>query len=230
MGMLEDRKSNRFDFNVEVIIDEQVFTNCVDISETGLYINTVKPFKKDSTVELTIPAYGLSIKALVKHHEKGIGVGLEFKPENDGHAQEVHAIIESLKLSGQTRPEKMTVLMIDSVGMLRSVYKNRLVLDGFSVAEVKDGMEAIKKMNAFKVHAVITELEVKRIKLQELIPMIREAPDYKTIPLYVIGNPTSFDVESWVVEAGADRYMAKSTTTASELSKLVSRVLHKNKQ
>ena len=230
MGMLDDRKSDRFDFNVEVIIDEQVFTNCVDISATGLYINTVKPFKKNSTVELTIPAYGLTIKALVKHHEKGIGVGLEFMPEGDEQAQEIRSIIDNLKLAGQSRPEKMTVLMIDSIGMLRSVYKNRLVLDGFSVAEVMDGMEAIKKMNSFKVHAVISELEVKRIKLQDLIPMIREAPDYRATPLYVIGNPTSFDVESWVVEAGADRYMAKSTTTAAELSKLLSRVLHKNKQ
>lgn len=228
MGMLDDRKSERFDFNEEVIVDEQTFTNCVDISQSGVFINTNKPFKKGATVNLTIPAYGLIIKALVKHHESGIGAGLEFVFEDDSQREQVLSIIENLKITGEHHPEKMTVLMIDSRGMLSKVYKNRLVLDGFSVALVKDAMEAIKTMNSFKVHAIISELELKRIELQEFISMVRDAPDYKAVPIYVIGNPNSFDVESWVVEAGADKYMAKSTTSASNLSALVARVLHKN--
>jgi CheY-like chemotaxis protein len=95
------------------------------------------------------------------------------------------------------------------------------------VVEVDDGMEAIKKMNSFDVHAVVSELEVKRIELHDLLKMIREVPGFVAIPIYVVANPTGFDVESWVLEAGANKYLRKSSTSATELSALLSKALSK---
>lgn len=230
MGLLDGRKAERYDFNEEVIIDEQIFSNSVDISSTGLFVHTIKPFKVKAIVTITIPSYGLSAKAIVKHFKPGIGIGLEFRPESEAEAKEIETIINNIKLASKKAPTKMTILLIDSNRQIRSVFKNRLVLDGYSVAEVDDGMEAIKKMNSFEVHAVISELEVKRIDLPNLIKMIREAPNYRTIPIFVVANPTGFDVESWVLEAGATRYLPKSSTSATELSKLISRSLAKPSQ
>lgn len=227
MGLLDDRKSERYDFEEEVIVDEQVFTNCVDISATGLFVHTIKPMKANSMVTITIPAYGLVTKALVKHFKPGIGVGLEFIPESNAEADQIREVIDNIRLSSRKAHKKMTVLMIDGKRTIRTVYKNRLVLDGFSVAEVEDGMEAIKKMNSFHVDAVVSDLEVNRIGLEELIELIRESPDYKTIPIFVLAVPSSFEVESWVMEAGATKYLVKSTTSADDLSHMLSRTLNK---
>jgi len=228
MGILDGRRAERYDFNEEVIIDDQVFTNCVDISATGLFIHTVKPFKVNSIVKITIPAYDLSSKALVKHFKPGIGVGVEFQPNNETEAEKIEQVIHNIKISSTKTPKKLTVILIDSNRQIRSIYKNRLLLDGYSVVEVEDGMEAIKKMNSFTIHAVISELEVKRIELAELIKMIRDAPNYRAIPIFVVANPTGFDVESWVLEAGATRYLPKSSTSALELSTMLGRSLSKH--
>jgi len=228
MGLLDGRKSERYDFTEEVIIDEQVFTNCVDISTTGLFVHTTKPFKVNSIVKITIPAYGLDAKALVKHFKPGIGLGLEFRPADKTQAEQIDKIIKNIKLSSRKAPKKLTVLFIDGGRQLRSVYKNRLILDGFSVVEVNDGMEAIKKMNSFEIHAVVSELEVKRIELHDLLKMIRDVPGFVTIPIYVIANPTGFDTESWVLEAGANRYLPKSSTSATELSSILNKALNKS--
>lgn len=227
MGLLDGRKAERYDFTEEVIIDEQVFTNCVDISATGLFVHTTKPFKVNSIVKITIPAYGLDARALVKHFKPGIGLGLEFQPMNQTEAEQIDQIIKNIKLSSKKAPKKLTVLFIDGSRQLRAVYKNRLTLDGFSVVEVNDGMEAIKKMNSFEVHAVVSELEVKRIELQNLLKMIRDVPDFISLPIYVVANPTGYDVESWVLEAGANKYLHKSSTSATELSAIISKALSK---
>lgn len=227
MGLLDGRRAERYDFTEEVIIDEQVFTNCVDISATGLFIHTVKPFKVNSIVRITVPAYDFEALALVKHFKPGIGIGLEFQPGNHSEAEKIEHIIENIKLSSKKTSKKLTVLFIDGGRQLRAVYKNRLILDGFSVVEVNDGMEAIKKMNSFDIHAVVSELEVKRIELQNLLKMIRDVPDFVSLPIYVVANPTGYDVESWVLEAGANKYLRKSSTSASELSAIIGKALSK---
>jgi CheY-like chemotaxis protein len=227
MGLLDGRRAERYDFTEEVIIDEQVFTNCLDISATGIFVHTVKPFKVNSIVKITIPAYGLNARALVKHFKPGIGLGLEFQPADQTEAEQIDKIIKNIKLSSKKAPKKMRVLLIDGARQLRTVYKNRLVLDGFSVVEANDGMEAIKKMNSFEIHAVVSELEVKRIELHDLLRMIRDVPNFVHIPIYVIANPTGFDTESWVLEAGANKYLRKSSTSATELSSILNKALNK---
>ena len=160
MGLLDGRKSERFDFTEEVIVDEQVFTNCVDISATGLFVHTTKPFKVNSIVSITIPAYGLEAKALVKHFKPGIGLGLEFRPSDQAEAEQIDQIINNIKLSSKKTLKKLTVLFIDGGRQLRTVYKNRLILDGFSVVEVNDGMEAIKKMNSFIRNSILKKFSI----------------------------------------------------------------------
>jgi len=228
MSLLDGRKAERYDFTEEVIIDEEVFTNCLDISATGLFVHTTKPFKKNSIISITIPAYGLTARALVKHFKPGIGIGLEFQPANQTEAEQIDKIIKNIMLMSKKAPKKLTVLFIDGARQLRSIYKNRLILDGFSVVEVEDGMEAIKKMNSFEIHAVVSELDVKRIELQELLKMIRDVPDFITLPIYVVANPTGYDVESWVLEAGANKYLRRSSTSASELSAILGKALSRN--
>ncbi len=58
MGLLDGRKAERYDFNEEVILDEQIFSNSVDISATGLFVHTIKPFKVNASISITIPARG----------------------------------------------------------------------------------------------------------------------------------------------------------------------------
>lgn len=226
MGILDGRQSERYDFTEEVIVDDQVFTNCVDISSSGLFVHTVKPFTLNSIVSITIPSYGFTAHAIVKHFKPGVGIGLEFHQQNDLEKEQIKQIIDNIKLTSKKR-EKLTVLMIDGKKQLRAVYKNRLSLDGYSVVDAEDGMEAIKAMNSFRIHAIISELEVKRIELSELLKMIREAPGYQTIPIFVIATPTGYDIESWVLDCGANKYLPRASTSASELSSLLSVSLSK---
>ncbi len=227
MGLLDGRKSERYDFIEEVIVDDQVFTSCVDISSTGLFVHTVKPFTLNSIVTITIPSYGLTAHAKVKHFKPGLGIGLEFKPTSKLEAEQIKQIIDNLK-QNSVKSGKLTVLMIDGKKQLRALYKNRLLLDGYSVADAEDGMDAITKMNSFAIHAVISELEVKRIELSELLGMIRDAPGYRTIPIFVVATPTGYDVESWVLDAGATRYLPRASTTASEMSSILSYSLNRD--
>jgi hypothetical protein len=108
LGILDGRRAERYEFTEEVIINEQVYTNSVDISSSGLFVHTVKPFKVNSIVHITIPAYALKARAVVKHFKPGIGIGLEFMPDNHAEAERIKRIIENIKLSGKKTPKKLT--------------------------------------------------------------------------------------------------------------------------
>lgn len=225
MGLLDARKAERYSFSEDVIIDEQVFSNCVDISVTGLYIKTSKPFDVGAILMLSIPSYGLEVGAEVKHCQPSIGMGLQFLFTTDDERQSIVSLIKSIEDTGGNAAEKRTILVVDDNRSIRAVLRSKLMLEGYSVAEAEDGMDAIRKMNSFDVHAVVLDINMSKIDGLKLLSMIRSAPNHKTTPVIMFSSNAKADVVERAKRNGADAFLPKSTTSPASMVAAIKGVL-----
>lgn len=94
----ERRKSERFPFRQDVLIDEVPCASS-DISEDGLYVCMMQPLEKDSICNVTIPLKGkkITVKARTLYSHPGIGMGLIFIDLNDKQRLMIRKLIKSIK-------------------------------------------------------------------------------------------------------------------------------------
>lgn len=94
----EKRRSKRYPFIEDVIVDGSKRCTSSDISEHGLYISAIQFFEKDRRIEVTIPFKGekMVFKAEIKHSQPGIGVGVMFVDLSEQQKQKIKTLIEGL--------------------------------------------------------------------------------------------------------------------------------------
>jgi CheY-like chemotaxis protein len=213
----DGRKHERYTFHSQIIVNNSVFTEAVDISLGGMYIKTSTPVKSGSRVTVTIPDHGLELKALVRFSREGEGMGLEFIYKSDAQRKKVEEIIALLRDKSGDLAVKPKVLLVEPQGVQRAKIKNRLHVEGFSVAEARDGLDAVKQMNNFSLDAVIMELKLAKISGPELIGMIRTAPDHKDKLIVVMSKDSNeFEVDQ-ALDAGADHFVHKTDRLMEDL-------------
>jgi CheY-like chemotaxis protein len=227
MGFLDDRKEERFAFSEPVIINDESFTDTVDISRTGLLIHTRTPLPAESEVVLRIPMYGVEVGAVVKHVQPGVGMGVQFRPRSSAEALQIEAIIERLTSSPEHLQYKLTVLVVEAAEKPRAALRKKLQTEGFSVTEAVDGMDAIRKMNAYPVHAMVMDLRVPKINALKLITMVRESPAHGHTPIvaYSLHEQEAFARKA--EEVGANRYLPKAMASPSAIVEALKGVLYR---
>lgn len=217
MGLQDGRKYERYTFRSHIIINDSIFTEAADISLGGMYIKTSTPLKFGAKVTINIPDHGLELKAYVRFSREGEGMGLEFVFKRDEQRKKIEDIIALLRDKSGDLAVKPKVLIVEPVGIQRVKIRQRLLEEGFSVAEAGDGMEAVKQMNNFSFNAVITELNLPKIGGLQLIGMIRGAPDHRDKLVIVISKDSNeFEVDQ-VLDAGADHFVHKTGKMMDEL-------------
>lgn len=70
----------------------------MDISEGGLYVSTIQPYKKDSVIEIMIPFQEekVTVRGQVRYCQPGIGMGIKFIELNNEQRKVINAIIDSI--------------------------------------------------------------------------------------------------------------------------------------
>lgn len=92
------RAHNRISLMKEVQLDGVVSSTITDISEGGLFIDTLLYFSRDSVIEISIPLKGeqMTLKALVKHCQEGIGIGAAFHDLDNKQRTAIKEFIENI--------------------------------------------------------------------------------------------------------------------------------------
>jgi hypothetical protein len=93
------RKSQRFPFREDILIDGTTKCTSIDISEGGLYVSSIQHFQKESIITLSIPFRGenIMLKGKVQYFEPGIGIGIQFIELRDEQRALLQELIESIK-------------------------------------------------------------------------------------------------------------------------------------
>lgn len=225
----ERREYERIPFREEILIDG--ITRCagVDISEGGLYVCTVQLFEEHSLIDVTLPLKEgtLRVKARVRYCQPGIGIGVEFIL-NDEQREKIRDFI-----CGGTaecvRPEagKSKILLIEE-NDISGQYKKRLAEEGFSVVEAKDIVEAMRILSEQTPDLIILDLYMKKMDGFKVLSILKTNPKWKDLPVIVCSTSGTEDVMKKVIDAGADEFLNKMMTPASQLLDVVRTVLKRS--
>lgn len=222
MGYLDDRKDTRYQCKEhEIIVDDSMLTNCGDISKSGIFLMTTDDLVHGKEVSLYLPTYDMSINALVMHVQKGIGAGVKFIPKTDDEASQIGTILENILYSPDTVQFKLQVLVADSDEDFRAEVKNFLFKEGFSVFEAADGLEVIKKLNAYPCSAIVLNDELSKLRILDLLKTIKDAPGYSMKPIIVYTRRDRSPIMNRVKDSGVSTFLeSEQATPESILSEL----------
>ena len=79
----------------------------------------------------------------------------------------------------------------------------------FQIVEASSGFEALRLLPREKVDLIITDINMPDINGLELISYVRNNPNYKTIPLFIISTESSAKDKEKGLALGANEYLTK---------------------
>lgn len=123
--------------------------------------------------------------------------------------------------------EKKKVLIVDDNDLVRRMNKSRLMQDGFTVVEAKDGIEAMKLLQSEQqIDLAIIDLYMEPMDGFKLTAFIRQMPQNNNIPIIVFSGRSAPEEIDKAMEAGATLFLVKMTTTPIKLSESVKSLLN----
>src|SRR4029079_3579305 len=102
-----------------------------------------------------------------------------------------------------------TVLLVEDEEQLRRVMKDLLEREGYTVAEARDGVQALDQVDRFAPDVIILDLNLPGIDGYSVLAQLRSRPATRTIPVVVLTAKGDEDNEVRVFDLGADDFITK---------------------
>ena len=225
MGV-ENRKQKRIPLNHQVLINKVIMLKTVDISEGGIYVHTDRMFESGSILDLSIVAgiSKLELRARVQHCQAGIGMGLQFVDMGAEQQAGLKNFLSKLEEKASSSVKKR-ILIVDDTDAVRRMNKSRLTLDGFTVLEAKNGVEAVKVLQSEHFDLVVLDLFMEPMDGFKLTAFIRQMPQHSDVPIIVFSARSTPEVIEQAMNVGATLFLVKMTTSPIKLSENVKALL-----
>jgi type II secretory ATPase GspE/PulE/Tfp pilus assembly ATPase PilB-like protein/CheY-like chemotaxis protein len=101
------------------------------------------------------------------------------------------------------------VLLVEDEDQLRRVMKDLLEREGYTVAEARDGVQALDQVDRFAPDAIILDLNLPALDGYSVLTQLRSRPATRSIPVMVLTAKGDEDNEVRVFELGADDFITK---------------------
>ncbi len=101
------------------------------------------------------------------------------------------------------------VLLVEDEDQLRRVMKDLLERDGYTVAEARDGVQALDQVDRFAPDVIILDLNLPGLDGYSVLSQLRSRPATRAIPVMVLTAKGDEDNEVRVFELGADDFVTK---------------------
>jgi Tfp pilus assembly pilus retraction ATPase PilT/CheY-like chemotaxis protein len=101
------------------------------------------------------------------------------------------------------------VLLVEDEDQLRRVMKDLLERDGYTVAEARDGVQALDQVDRFAPDVIILDLNLPGLDGYSVLTQLRSRPATRSIPVMVLTAKGDEDNEVRVFELGADDFITK---------------------
>ena len=124
----------------------------------------------------------------------------------------------ALELVDETPPDALIpvgrgagicVLLVEDEDQLRLVMKDLLERDGYTVAEARDGVQALDQVDRLAPDVIILDLNLPGLDGYSVLSQLRSRPATRSIPVMVLTAKGDEDNEVRVFELGADDFITK---------------------
>jgi CheY-like chemotaxis protein len=224
------RKYKRVKFKKKVLVDNQIMVEALDISANGLFLHTGRSFEDGTTVQVGIPtlpgSFDLVVQATVQHNHKGIGMGLQFMDIDDTQKDKLQTLINSLdETSRKVLKGRKIILLAGGSDTARNIYKSKLVLDGYYVLQATNADEVFEILQNETPNAMVLDWQETSFYSKGLLTQIKQTPQYDNVIIIVLAALTDASAQREILDAGADRYMAKMDTNPVKLSQALKQLI-----
>jgi CheY-like chemotaxis protein len=119
------------------------------------------------------------------------------------------------------------ILVVEDIASVRELMQVQLELQGYRVATVRDGQEALDFLDKERPAAIITDILMPRVDGFALAHRLRTNPETANIPIiFLSATYVSADDERFALDLGAMQFLAKPIST-SDLFRALSDALSK---
>ena len=102
------------------------------------------------------------------------------------------------------------ILITEDSPTMRSLLVSTIeTLEGYEIVEASSGFEALRLLPREKVDLIITDINMPDINGLELISYVKNNPNYRNIPLFIISTESSEKDREKGLALGADEYLVK---------------------
>ncbi|MBI4698461.1 MAG: response regulator [Nitrospirae bacterium] len=118
------------------------------------------------------------------------------------------------------------ILFVDDTKMFQSIYKNKLLAEGFQVKTADNGIEAIKCLSEETPDLILLDLNMPVMDGFKVLSSVKTNPALSSIPIIVFSARGEYDQVDKALNLGADDFLVKTTTTPNEVVKKVKKILN----
>ncbi|MDD3294155.1 MAG: response regulator [Geobacteraceae bacterium] len=104
---------------------------------------------------------------------------------------------------------KKILVTEDSPAMRSFLVATIEAMGGYSVIEAKNGFDALRLLPREQVDLIITDINMPDINGLELISYVRNNPNYRSIPLFIVSTESSDKDRERGMALGANEYLVK---------------------
>ena len=101
------------------------------------------------------------------------------------------------------------ILAVDDSASIRQMVSFTLKSAGYEVLDAVDGQDGLEKANAHAVDLILTDQNMPRLDGISLTRKLREAPQFKTIPILILTTESSDQMKQAGRAAGATGWLVK---------------------
>jgi len=122
---------------------------------------------------------------------------------------EVLELLDDQFTSGGRKGARHTILLVEDEHPLRTVMRDLLERDGFTIVEAEDGIEALDAIDRHAPDAVVLDLNLPRLDGYAVLARLRARPLTAHLPVIVLTAKGDEDNEVRVFEGGANDFLTK---------------------
>ncbi len=230
---MNKRRLKRELISKEVVINNLLTGHALDISPEGMLINVPADIKEGTSIALKLNVNGqpLVMKAIVRHSNPGVGIGVQFVGLHEAQEDRIEEFIEQCRKERaeiEKQSGKPVILMVDDRPEAVKHFERQLILTGYQVIIANNGVEAVKLLDGNKVDMVITDLLMDKMNGFMLIHLIKHTEKFKNIPVAVLSATSKGDADiDRASKLGIERFFMKHNTKPQTLAEEVKKILHK---
>jgi type II secretory ATPase GspE/PulE/Tfp pilus assembly ATPase PilB-like protein/CheY-like chemotaxis protein len=121
---------------------------------------------------------------------------------------------------GEGKGQGACVLLVEDEEQLRRVMKDLLQREGYTVAEARDGIQALDEVDRHAPDVIILDLNLPGLDGYGVLAQLRSRPATREIPVMVLTAKGDEDNEVRVFELGADDFVTKPFRARSLTARL----------
>lgn len=118
---------------------------------------------------------------------------------------------------------KKRILLVEDDTALASVYRSRLELEGFEIAEVHNGEDALSKAIEFRPDLIVLDAMMPKISGFDVLDILRNTPETTNMRVVMLTALSQPKDKQRAEELGADDYLVKSQVVIGDV---VERIKH----